>query len=137
GRGPFLPLAGGRVLPIPQVPVTLPTLDEELGRRGLTAEGFTMMVLSSLVPGAPNVFTAHAEAEGRVYLRPFEDLLDRAGAEGWSWVPLGEVIPREIPSLPVCPVERALLPGRAGAVSVQGDAVPGERGASTGTGPGA
>jgi undecaprenyl phosphate-alpha-L-ara4FN deformylase len=135
GRGPFLPVAGGRVLPIPQVPVTLPTLDEELGRGGLTAEGFVERILSSLVPGAPNVFTAHAEAEGRVYLRPFEELLDRAGMEGWSWVPLGEVVPRELASLPVCPVERMLLPGRAGSVSIQAKALPGKRAAGTGTGP--
>lgn len=137
GRGPFLPFARGRVLPIPQVPVTLPTLDEELGRRGLTAEGFTTRVLSSLVPGAPNVFTAHAEAEGRIYLRPFEDLLDRSGAEGWSWVPLGEILPRDPASLPVCSVGRAILPGRAGHVSIQGDAVSGEGAARTETGRGA
>ena len=33
----FLPRVGGRVLATPQVPITLPTLDEMLGRDGVTA----------------------------------------------------------------------------------------------------
>ncbi|MBI4602738.1 MAG: 4-deoxy-4-formamido-L-arabinose-phosphoundecaprenol deformylase [Planctomycetes bacterium] len=120
GRCPFLPVIGGRALTVPQVPVTLPTLDELLGRGGLTAEGFRRQVLRSLELGRPNVLAVHAEAEGRAHLGTLEALLLEALAAGWEVVPLGEVLARVPRPLPRCPVERGTVPGRAGEVSLQG-----------------
>ena len=122
GTCPFRPVVEGRVLDLPQVPVTLPTLDEVLGRDGQTVADFHRQVLRDLKPGAVSVHTAHAEAEGRAYLGAFEDLLDRAGAGGWTFVPLGDLLRgrQAAAPLPACRVERGFVAGRAGAVSVQG-----------------
>src|SRR5579864_4043188 len=38
GSGPFLPIAGGSVEEVPQLPTTLPTWDELIGRPGLPAD---------------------------------------------------------------------------------------------------
>ncbi len=86
GTRPFLPVFEGREFPVPQVPVTLPTLDESLGR--VTREGFVERTLEAL--GAQPefaCFTAHAESEGREYRRELEAILARAGRPA---VPLSE-----------------------------------------------
>lgn len=120
GRSPFLPAMSGGSSTVPQVPITLPTLDEVLGLKGATAADFADRVLRDLVPGKGNVLCVHAEAEGRTYLGAFEKLLDRALEQGWRVLPLGELLPPEPGSLPRCAVERGLVEGRAGVVSVQG-----------------
>jgi peptidoglycan/xylan/chitin deacetylase (PgdA/CDA1 family) len=120
GRGPFLPKVRGRTLRTFQVPITLPTLDEVLGREGRTPEGFNELILESLTPGAANVHTAHAEAEGRKYLAYFEQLLDRLDAAGWKVLTLGDLLSRQPRPLPACSVDRGTVAGRAGEVSIQG-----------------
>lgn len=121
GRGPFRPLVGGSPSEIPQVPITLPTLDEVLGRAGATAATFAEQTFAGLDPAKANVLCIHAESEGRAHLPMFLHLLDRLLAAGWEVLPLEELLARKGGSdLPVCPVERSLVPGRAGEVSVQG-----------------
>ncbi len=120
GRGPFRPVVSGRVLAVPQIPITLPTLDEVLGRGGATAETFNDQVIRGLAPDAANVLCVHAESEGRAHLRSFEALIDRAIADGWRFVPLHELLPADPAAIPGRPVERGFVPGRAGAVSVEG-----------------
>jgi hypothetical protein len=120
GTSPFLPLVeGGRNLELPQVPITFPTLDEVLGLEGQSAEGFNDLILRSFVPGSANVHTAHAEAEGRVYLAAFESLLDRSTREGWRFITLGELLDRVPRPLPQARMERGEVKGRAGEVSIQ------------------
>lgn len=123
GRGPFRPVVRGRVLALPQVPLTLPTLDEVLGRDGWTAEDFYREVLRGLTSGDGSVLTVHAEAEGRAYLRDFEALLERVAAAGWRLGPLSQLLPEDCGSLPTCPVPRGIVRGRAGAVSFQGSEI--------------
>jgi peptidoglycan/xylan/chitin deacetylase (PgdA/CDA1 family) len=128
GRGPFRPLVDGRVLTVPQIPATLPTFDEVLGRDGATADDFSRQVVAGLVPGAGSVITVHAEAEGRAYLRDFEILLERVASAGWRLGPLSQLLPAHRERLPVCPVGCGLIRGRAGTVSIQGREVSVEAG---------
>jgi undecaprenyl phosphate-alpha-L-ara4FN deformylase len=72
------------------------------------------------------VHTAHAEAEGRAYRPYFEELLDRGRAEGWRFVTLGDLLEAHRDRLPACRLERGFVEGRAGAVSIQGEAIQGE-----------
>jgi len=119
GREAFRPLIDGAASSLLQVPVTLPTLDEVLGRNGATARAFHERVLRELDPGRLNVLCAHAESEGRAYLKDFEDFLDRLRAEGWRIVPLREIARGLSGGLPACGIARASIDGRAGEVSVQ------------------
>jgi len=95
GTAPFLPVFGGREGSVPQVPVTLATLDECLGRQ--TPEEFVEESLREAGKQPDYAcFTAHAESEGMAYkgvLETFLAKLDRPVG------PLGElttgVLPRK------------------------------------------
>ncbi len=124
GEAPFLPVVNGEALRTPQVPATMATLDEAVGRERMTAEEFFAEAHETVARSARReVFTAHAEAEGRSYARPFERWLRRLASVGVAVVPLGEVLDRADSPLPHFGVERSLVPGRAGAVSIQATSV--------------
>ncbi len=124
GRCPFLPLVEGRVVDLPQIPTTLPTLDEVIGREGRAADDFVDLVLRSVLSGTgTEVFTAHAAAEGRAYSGTFEDLLQRLLEAGVEVVPLAKILDAAERPLPICAVSRGRVPGRAGAVTLQGEVV--------------
>ncbi len=119
GRGIFLPLVEGRAGRQAQVPVTLPTYDEVVGRDGVTAAAYNDFILGLLKEDGLNVLTVHAEVEGRVCLELFKDFIRRAKARGAGFVPLGSLLPPR-DSMPVARVEKGTVPGREGWVAVQG-----------------
>jgi len=113
GTAPFLPVFNGKEGSVPQLPVTIPTLDECLGRQ--TPEEF---VADSLREAAKQpdyaCFTAHAESEGMAYkvvLESFLAKLDRPTQ------PLGEV---RTGSLPRKEIRLGRVPGRPYDVCLQG-----------------
>lgn len=114
GKSVFVP-EGCRT---PQIPTTLPTLDEALGLDGVTRESFAEHVLVLLRPGALNVFGAHGEAEGRGYQGIFGAFLKGAGERGFRMAPLSEALAGAIP---ICRWSRRGIPGRAGMVAAQGE----------------
>lgn len=135
GAGPFRPVVHGRALTVPQVPVTLPTLDERLGtesgRSAVTAAGFYADVLERLARrerahDVLEVLAVHAELEGRAYLDAFEDFLERVLVAGGAVVPLGTLLSHARGPLPECALRRGAVPGRAGEVSLQGDPAAGQ-----------
>lgn len=115
GYGPFIPSMGGTVFRTPQVPSTLPTLDEVLGRDGWTAENVNDHYLSLMRPGL-NVHTVHTEMEGGAMSGVFGALLGRCRTEGLGFTTLREAVgdAREVSE-----VAPRLIPGRAGTVAVQ------------------
>jgi undecaprenyl phosphate-alpha-L-ara4FN deformylase len=112
GPRPFLPVFEGREHAVPQLPVSLPTLDECQGR--MTDEEFVAETLR-LAAGQPDYccFTAHAESEGRAHQGALEAILARAGR---PVSPLGEV-PRS--GLPRLAMGMGRVPGRPYEVCVQ------------------
>ena len=119
GDGPFRPRLQTGIARVPQVPATLPTLDERLGVAGCTGAGFFQEVLAAVAGGRRHVFTAHAESEGRVWLSAFEGFLGRVGSEV-AVVPLCEFLERTAVPVPTAAVVRGVVAGRAGEVSLQG-----------------
>src|SRR6516165_4351585 len=63
GEGPFLPLLDQTVGAVPQLPTTLPTLDELIGRSDLQAADPVdhLLALTAAGPAGEHVFTLHAE----------------------------------------------------------------------------
>ena len=56
GSGPFIPMVNAEIIACPQLPTTLPTLDELIGRDGLTVENVAQYILqltSTPAPDAP------------------------------------------------------------------------------------
>ncbi len=122
GIAPFRPQVDGEPLSTPEIPTTLPTLDEVLGREKLPdAASVARFYQRQMNPGALNVHTVHAETEGIGQLESFTLLvrgLREAGAQFLRMDQAAMQLDRE--SLPVCPVVRGLLPGRSGWVAIQG-----------------
>jgi len=115
GTHPFLPVWNGQPVGCPQVPTTLPTLDELIG---LHAD--PVQHLLSLGRGGDHVFTAHAELEGGKLIGLFDALLSGWSKQGYELVrtdrmPLGR--------LPRHAVIYGEVPGRSGTLALQGKEV--------------
>ncbi|MCX7599311.1 MAG: polysaccharide deacetylase family protein [Armatimonadetes bacterium] len=134
GWAPFFADLGERPGKVLQIPTTLPTLDEIIGRPDIPAKDLLDYLLGlfrrppylgaqSFVPPSRlhHVFTAHAEIEGRRWLTLFEDLVGTLMAEGFRFVTLKELADEILVAggIPVCRVVYADLPGRAGKVACQ------------------
>jgi peptidoglycan/xylan/chitin deacetylase (PgdA/CDA1 family) len=123
GRHPYFPRIDGRVFSTLEIPSTLPTLDELLGRPNFPDGKIVSLYLSRLRPDALNVFTLHAEIEGMGRRRLFRALLAAWKAAGVEFVRLDDVA-RELlanPSaIPVCDQVFGPVDGRSGTVALQG-----------------
>jgi isocitrate lyase len=82
GRSPFLTMAHGRVLPLLELPTTLPTADEVLSRPEVTPANLGRWLAERVRPGELNVLTLHAEVEGRELLPAFREFLTILLARG-------------------------------------------------------
>ncbi len=133
GTSPFVPLlpAHGsmpaRRSACPQLPTTLPTLDELIGVGTITADNVHEELLgrtSALCTG--HVFTLHAELEGMKLLPVFRRLIRGWYAQGYQLVSMRTLYAQlDIAALPGARVESGSVPGRSGTLAVQGSAGPG------------
>ena len=115
GTGPFRPLWDGVAIGCPQLPTTLPTLDELIGLH----EDVVRHLLSRTGKG-DHVFTAHAELEGGRLMPMFEALLAGWKSQGYEIVAL-EALYRtlDLARLPRCEIVQGTVPGRSGTLAVQ------------------
>jgi undecaprenyl phosphate-alpha-L-ara4FN deformylase len=124
GRAPYRCIVEGRVLKTIEIPTTLPTLDEVMGLPEIPdAAAAHRFYLERFKDDALNVHTVHAETEGMGQLEMFTALLRALKERGAEFVRLEDVaLNLNIAELPICPVIRSTLPGRAGWISAQGEA---------------
>jgi len=119
GTTPFLPRLDDGGLGQLQLPATLPTYDEEVGRAvdgggTVTAESYYDDLLRRLdAADGFEVLTIHAEVEGIAAAPLFDRFLARATAAGHRFVALGELA-EEQSSPPVARIGRREVPGREG-----------------------
>jgi peptidoglycan/xylan/chitin deacetylase (PgdA/CDA1 family) len=127
GTHPFLPAMGGVRASCPQLPTTLPTLDELVGVDGLTVDGAIDRLLdeTAAAPAAGcHVFTLHAELEGQQFRGPFLRLVDTWRARGVALGPLARLrAGLDVARLPRHAVVFGELPGRSGTLALQGPAL--------------
>jgi undecaprenyl phosphate-alpha-L-ara4FN deformylase len=122
GHSIFRPVAEGRRFSHVQVPTTLPTYDELIGK-DCTPDTYNEHLLKMIRPDRLNVLTIHAEAEGIHCLALFRDFLDKAGARQMVFKPLGHILAntREIAE---SAIHKAAVAGREGWLACQ-EATPG------------
>jgi undecaprenyl phosphate-alpha-L-ara4FN deformylase len=118
--GPYR-LPGGRCI---QMPTTLPTLDELLGRDigGVRVSGANLAEhLLELTAGArrDHVYTLHAELEGQKLAPIFEQLLSGWRAQGYQLTSMADYYEKmkHLP-LPAYPASWGKVPGRSGELIV-------------------
>jgi undecaprenyl phosphate-alpha-L-ara4FN deformylase len=119
GEEPFQPIVGGVALATPQVPTTLPTLDEALGDTHADARSFFGSIVGAAWRARWPVFTGHAELEGGPYAEPFTWFLGQAAGHEIKVVPLKALLAARRSTgkpLPQCAVGYGTVPGRHGKV---------------------
>lgn len=122
GKSAFYPRIDGVVYKTLQIPTTLPTLDELLGRPDYPMEQLTHFYLSQLKTSTPNVLTIHAELEGMKYLAWFRDFLQKAKSEQVHFVTmvsLAETLLKNNTRIPICDLIQGTVDGRSGTLAVQ------------------
>jgi len=122
GRAPFIPRIGDRVFRTLEIPSTLPTLDELMGRPEYPDAAIADHLLSLLCPDRLNVFTLHAEVEGMGRRGIFRDFLGACRSAGVAFVRLDEEarsLLADRPSIAVCEQTMAAIDGRSGLVATQ------------------
>ncbi|HEX7340751.1 MAG TPA: polysaccharide deacetylase family protein [Rhodanobacteraceae bacterium] len=119
GGPPFRPrLVDG--IGCPQIPTTLPTMDELIGCDGVTTDnvGARLIDMVQHDPRPLHVFTLHAELEGGPLLGQFEQALRGWQALGTELVTVGEAVAMlDIATLPIADVVSGRMPGRAGTLA--------------------
>ncbi len=123
GYSPFFPKVKMRTFKTLQIPTTLPTLDELLGRPEFPFEALHDYYLDHIKPDQLNVLTIHAELEGMKHLQWFEELIIKIQERGIQITPLRHIAEaalihkKEIAS---CELIQGEVDGRSGLLAVQG-----------------
>jgi len=118
GTSIFYPVVKGKTLFQPQIPTTLPTYDEVVGRDGVTQENYNEYLISLMREESLNVLTIHAEVEGMFYLSLFQEFLRQLRVQGGQVVRLGELLP-PADQIAGAAIGRQRVEGREGWLSVQ------------------
>jgi len=122
GGRPFFPRLAGRVFQTLEIPSTLPTLDELLGRPEFPDEKIVSHLLSLLQSDQVNVFTLHAEIEGMARRPLFRALLEAGRRAGVQFVRLDDVARELLANRSAIPIRDQVMgpvDGRSGLVAMQ------------------
>ncbi|MBV6407327.1 MAG: putative 4-deoxy-4-formamido-L-arabinose-phosphoundecaprenol deformylase ArnD [Rhodocyclaceae bacterium] len=122
GTHPFVPVWHGEVTLCPQLPTTLPTLDELLGRDGCSVCNLVarMLALTAAAPATGHVFSLQADL-ALALLPVCEELLSGWRQQGYEIVSLGHLFESiDASRLPRHEVMRGTVPGRRGTLMLQG-----------------
>jgi undecaprenyl phosphate-alpha-L-ara4FN deformylase len=122
--GPHRLKVRGTILSCVQLPTTLPTLDELLGRSIdgtiIDQANIAAAILKLTAKPRDHVFTLHAELEGQKLAPIFEELLKGWRTQGYDLVSMADHYQQvKDQRLPSCPVRWGNLPGRSGELIVQ------------------
>jgi peptidoglycan/xylan/chitin deacetylase (PgdA/CDA1 family) len=123
GRCPFIPVWRAEIVACPQLPTTLPTLDELIGTNGITKDNVVehILGLTQERPSAGHVYTLHAELEGGKFAPAFETMLAGWKSQGYELVSLRSMAEAlDLKSLPRNEIAIGSVPGRSGSLATQG-----------------
>ena len=123
GTFPFVPVRDAEIMACPQVPTTLPTLEELIGRDGITVKEVPqrLLQLSESPPATGHVFTLRAEL-GMEFVTVLDELLAGWRAQGYTPVALEDcIVNADLARLPRHNVIAGIIPGCVRPVALQGD----------------
>jgi undecaprenyl phosphate-alpha-L-ara4FN deformylase len=120
---PHFPVVNGEIIDCPQIPTSLPTLDELIGVDGLTEANVAahLLKLTESCPVDGHVFTLHAELEGMRLLPVFEQLLIGWKEQGYDLVSTRAIYANlNLKHLPYFNAVHGEIAGRSGSLLLQG-----------------
>jgi peptidoglycan/xylan/chitin deacetylase (PgdA/CDA1 family) len=123
GSGPFVPVVAGVEVAVPQMPTTLPTLDELVGRPDLDGVDPVdhLFALTGRDSERDQVYTLHAELEGGLYVEAFERLIRGWRERGAQLTDLATyAADLDVAALPRCEMVSGTVDGRSGTLACQG-----------------
>ena len=125
GRGthPHLPVWNAELIRCPQLPTTLPTLDELIGTDGITEANVAekLLAMTATPPAHGHVFTLHAELEGMLLAPVLERLISGWKAQGYAVTSMRRLYETvQALALPRHEVGTGTIPGRSGTLLTQG-----------------
>jgi peptidoglycan/xylan/chitin deacetylase (PgdA/CDA1 family) len=121
GKCPFIPTWDAEIVACPQLPTTLPTLDEIVGRGGVTPQNAVthLLKLTEHPTASGHIFTLRAELEGGKWLPMLEQLLQGWREQGYDLLSLRQYLQNIEGTLPRHAVRMGELSGRSGKVAIQ------------------
>ena len=122
GSNPFVPVWNAEVVLCPQLPTTLPTLDELLLQEDCNLDNVheRLLALTAAAPATGHVFSPSADL-GLALLPVCEQLLSGWRQQGYEIVSLGHLFESiDASRLPRHEVVRGTVPGRRGTLTLQG-----------------
>jgi undecaprenyl phosphate-alpha-L-ara4FN deformylase len=122
GRYPFFPKVHDKVFKTLQIPTTLPTLDELLGRPEYPYETLAAHYIQSMRIDRPNILTIHAEVEGMNHLGLFRQLLLHLRKTDCEFITLAGLAEKLLEvrfTIPTCELVMDNIDGRSGLLAVQ------------------
>ncbi|MBF0298880.1 MAG: 4-deoxy-4-formamido-L-arabinose-phosphoundecaprenol deformylase [Oligoflexia bacterium] len=135
GKTPFLPIIEGKLINCPQIPTTLPTLDELIGVNGIDEKNVHDYILSlteakdsfassptASTSSTIQVYTLHAELEGMLFKEIFEKLLIGWKKQNYNLVSLKTIYNHLMTTnnkLPHNKITMGEISGRSGVVALQ------------------
>ena len=122
GTHPFIPTCNAEIIAVPQLPTTLPTLDELMNQDGMTLDKLAehLLQLTATESATGHVYTLHAELEGQKWMPIFEQLLAGWQAQGYELVAMQDYLASlDAADLPRCEVKMEELAGRVGTLATQ------------------
>jgi undecaprenyl phosphate-alpha-L-ara4FN deformylase len=120
---PHFPVINGEIIDCPQIPTSLPTLDELIGVGGITEANVAahLLKLTESCPVDGHVFTLHAELEGMRLLPVFEQLLIGWKEQGYDLVSTRAIYANlNLKHLPYFNAVHGEIAGRSGNLLLQG-----------------
>jgi len=123
GTCPFVPVYNAEIIACPQLPTTLPTLDELIGLEGVSVDNVAASLLgrTTAAPASGHVYTLHAELEGMKLLPVLERLLEGWKRQGYELVALRDMAESlDWMQLPRHEVIMGEIAGRSGTLALQG-----------------
>ena len=122
GTHPFFPQANGTTYKTLQMPTTLPTLDELLGRPEYPRARLADHYFYLIQPNRENVLTAHAEIEGMAEIAWFRGFLRAARDRRLQFLRLDHMaatVLQQPDRVPVCLLTDGHIDGRSGTLATQ------------------
>jgi undecaprenyl phosphate-alpha-L-ara4FN deformylase len=123
GTCPFIPVLKAEIVNCPQLPTTLPTLDELIGVDGITPQNVAQHLLHLTEDPLPtgHVYTLHAELEGMKLSGAFDELLAGWRAQGYELTSMHDYYTGlDSDDFPRHEVVMEEIPGRSGTLALQG-----------------